>query len=138
MQVPLPVTSSKVVVHTVVERFNNFHKQQINEPHNEVTNNEPSVDEPHEIVLRSQRQKKSVISNDYVVYLQESKFDLGIDEDPISFSQAMRSVNSTKWLDVMKEQLKEVWDLVELPKDSKKVRCKWIFKTKLDSNGNVE
>ena len=73
-----------------------------------------------------------------MVYLQESKFDLGIDEDPISFSQAMRSVNSTKWLDVMKEQLKEVWDLVELPKDSKKVRCKWIFKTKLDSNGNVE
>ena len=57
MQVPLPITSSKVVVHTVVEWFNNFHKQQINEPHNEVTNNEPSVDEPHEIVLRSQRQK---------------------------------------------------------------------------------
>ena len=73
-----------------------------------------------------------------MVYLQESKFDLGIDEDPVSFSQAMRSVNSTKWLDVMKEQLKEVWDLVELPKDSKKVMCKWVFKTKLDSNGNVE
>lgn len=26
-----------------------------------------------------------------------------------------------------------VWDLVELPKDSKRVGCKWVFKTKRDS-----
>ncbi|KAA0067411.1 Retrovirus-related Pol polyprotein from transposon TNT 1-94 [Cucumis melo var. makuwa] len=32
----------------------------------------------------------------------------------------------------------EVWDLVELPKESKKVGCKWVFKTKRDSNGNIE
>ena len=31
-----------------------------------------------------------------------------------------------------------VWDLVELPKGSKPIGCKWIFKTKRDSNGNVE
>ncbi|KAL0533145.1 hypothetical protein IC582_030360 [Cucumis melo] len=43
----------------------------------------------------------------------------------------------------MKEELKsmndnEVWDLVELPKESKRVGCKWVFKTKRDSNGNIE
>ncbi|KAL0559465.1 hypothetical protein IC582_004076 [Cucumis melo] len=32
----------------------------------------------------------------------------------------------------------EVWDLVELPKESKRVGCKWVFKTKRDSNGNIE
>ena len=37
----------------------------------------------------SQRQRKSAISDDYVVYLQESEFDLGINEDPVSFSQAI-------------------------------------------------
>ncbi|KAA0067113.1 retrotransposon protein, putative, Ty1-copia subclass [Cucumis melo var. makuwa] len=32
----------------------------------------------------------------------------------------------------------EVWDLVELPKESKRVGCKWVFKTKRDSNDNIE
>ena len=32
----------------------------------------------------------------------------------------------------------EVWDLIELPKGIKTISCKWIFKTKYDSNGNVE
>ena len=32
----------------------------------------------------------------------------------------------------------EVWDLVELPEDCKRVRCKWVFKTNHDSNGNIE
>ena len=32
----------------------------------------------------------------------------------------------------------EVWDLVELPKDCKRVGCKWVFKTKHDSNGNIK
>ena len=43
----------------------------------------------------------------------------------------------------MKEELKSmaennVWDLVELPEGSKRVGCKWVFKTKRDSNGNIE
>ena len=32
----------------------------------------------------------------------------------------------------------DVWDLVELPNGAKPVGCKWVFKTKLDPNGNVE
>ena len=55
-----------------------------------------------------------------MVYLQELKFDLGIDNDPVSFSHAIESDSSIKWLDTMEEELKsmdhnEVWDLVELP-----------------------
>ena len=43
----------------------------------------------------------------------------------------------------MKEELKsmddnQVWDLVELPESSKQVGCKWVFKTKRDSKGNIE
>ncbi|KAA0056423.1 Retrovirus-related Pol polyprotein from transposon TNT 1-94 [Cucumis melo var. makuwa] len=75
--------------------------------------------------------------------LDTSEFDLSIDNDPVSFSQAIKGDNSTKWLDAMKEELKsmndnEVWDLVELPKESKRVGCKWVFMTKHDSNGNIE
>ena len=43
----------------------------------------------------------------------------------------------------MEEKLKSivennVWDLVELLEGSKQVGCKWVFKTKRDSNGNIE
>ena len=43
----------------------------------------------------------------------------------------------------MKEELKSmaknnVWNFVELPEGSKWVGCKWVFKTKRDSNGNIE
>ena len=43
----------------------------------------------------------------------------------------------------MEEELKsmkdnEVWDFVKLPKGIKTIGCKWIFKTKYDSKGNVE
>ena len=32
----------------------------------------------------------------------------------------------------------EVWDLVDLPSDVKIIRCKWVFKTKKGSLGNIE
>ena len=43
----------------------------------------------------------------------------------------------------IKDELKsmkdnDVWDLVELPKEKKLIGCKWAFKTKKDSKGNVE
>ncbi|WVZ17437.1 hypothetical protein V8G54_010419 [Vigna mungo] len=51
--------------------------------------------------------------------------------------------NEQNWLNAMKEELKsmddnKVWDLVELPDGSKRVGCKWVFKTKHDSKGNIE
>ena len=78
-----------------------------------------------------------------MVYLQESENDLSIDNDPISFSEAINGDNSNKWLDAMKDELKsmahnDVWDLVELPEGCKRVGCKWVFKTKRDSQGNIE
>ncbi|PKI65260.1 hypothetical protein CRG98_014409 [Punica granatum] len=32
----------------------------------------------------------------------------------------------------------DVWDLVRLLKDCKRVGCKWVFKTKRDSRGNIK
>ena len=31
-----------------------------------------------------------------------------------------------------------VWNLVELPNGAKSIGCKWVFKTKKDSLGNIE
>eukprot|EP00253_Pinus_taeda_P003579 PITA_03579 len=45
--------------------------------------------------------------------------------------------------DAMKEEMNsiksnEVWDLVEFPNGEKAIGCKWVFKTKKDSLGNIE
>ncbi|WJZ95165.1 hypothetical protein VitviT2T_013955 [Vitis vinifera] len=47
-----------------------------------------------------------------------------------------------EWIEAMKEEMKSmkdngVWDLVELPEGVKPIGCKWIFKTKQDSKGNI-
>ncbi|RDX91631.1 hypothetical protein CR513_26368, partial [Mucuna pruriens] len=84
------------------------------------------------------------IPDDYIVFLQEHEDDIDLTEDdPINFCQAMQSSNSKKWLDAMKDELKsmqdnDIWDLVELFEGVKPIGCKWIFKTKKDSKGNIK
>ena len=85
---------------------------------------------------------RSTISDDYIVYLQEHEFDIGLEDDPISVSQVKQSSNFEKWMESMKDEMKSmknngVWDLVELPEGVKPIGCKWIFKTKRDSKGNI-
>ena len=87
--------------------------------------------------------RRSAIPDDYIVYALEHESDLSMDNDPVSFKEAMESNNSEKWYNAMKEELKSmtdnnVWEMTELPKGSKRVGCKWVFKTKRDSMGNVE
>lgn len=47
------------------------------------------------------------------------------------------------WIDAMHDEIKsmatnDVWGQVELPRNCKKNRYKWIFKTKKDSEGKIE
>ena len=81
--------------------------------------------------------------SDYVVYLQKSDYNIGAENDPKTFSQAISCKESNLWYDVMKDEInsvvsKEVWNLVELPDREKSIGCKWVFKTKKDSLGNIE
>ena len=55
----------------------------------------------------------------------------------------MSCKESDLWYNSMKDELdsmkrNEVWDHVELPKGAKTIVCKWVFKTKKDSLGNIE
>ena len=100
---------------------------------------------PQEVSLRRYiRERRSVIPDDYIVFLQEHEVDVNlVEDDPINLQQVLQSSKSHKWIDAMKDEMKsmednDVWDLIELPKGSKPIGCKWIFKTKRDSNGNVE
>ncbi|GJU31326.1 hypothetical protein Tco_1174915 [Tanacetum coccineum] len=71
------------------------------------------------------RVRKPVVPDEYIVYLQETDFDIGIDNDPVSFSQAIKGDKSEMWIDAMKEELKsmaqnKVKDLINLPEGSKR------------------
>ena len=79
---------------------------------------------------RSTREKRSAISDDYIVFLQEHQVNIDImDDDPINIHQAINSSNSQKWIDSMNDEFKsmkdnDVWDLVPLPEGMKPIGCK--------------
>jgi hypothetical protein len=96
---------------------------------------QPNVEQVPEAPRRSQRIRRSSITDDYEVYETE-KFQTG--DDPTSFEEALRSNHSSKWLMAMEDEMKsmstnKVWDLEIIPKGAKTVGCKWIYKTKYDS-----
>ena len=106
--------------------------------HEELTQ-QPQEPQVQVSLRRSTREMRSTISNDYVVYLHEHEFDMGLEDDPISVSQVKQSSDSEKWIEAMKDEMKSmkdngVWDLVELPEGVKPIGCKWIFR---DSKGNI-
>ena len=77
------------------------------------------------------------------MYLQELDYNIGAENDLKMFSQAMSSKESNSWYSAMKEEMNsmksnQVWDLIEFPNGVKAVGCKWVFKTKKDSLGNVD
>jgi hypothetical protein len=89
---------------------------------------------------RSQRVRRLAIPDDYEVYNTK---EFQMEGDPTSFEEAMRSDNSSKWFEAMEDEIKsistnKVWDLEPIPKGAKTVDCKWIYKTKHDSQGNIE
>jgi hypothetical protein len=74
-----------------------------------ITNHEEEQQEPlvHDVPhnkppRRCQRARRSAISDDYEVYVSE---EIQIEGDPTSFEEAMRSAYSSKWLDVMEDEM---------------------------------
>ena len=94
VQVPLPITSKEIVVPIIVESFDNV-EQQINDQSlsNEIITNEPIMEEPQQSTLRkSQRERRPAIYDDYVVYLQESDYDIRTSNDPVHFHKPLAVV----------------------------------------------
>jgi len=60
--------------------------------------------------------------------------------DPTSFEEA---VKDAKWRKAMDEEMatiarNDTWELTELPKGDKTIGVKWIYKKKMNKEGEVE
>jgi hypothetical protein len=63
--------------------------------------------------------------------------------DPTSYEEAMRSPHSSKWREAMEDEMRsmsanQVWKLEEILKGAKTVGCRWVYKIKHDSKGNID
>ena len=68
---------------------------------------------------------------------------MGVKNDLETFSQAMSYKEFDLWYTAMKEEMNsmnnnDVWDLIKLPNEVMAIGCKWVYKTKKDSLGNIE
>jgi len=66
------------------------------------------MEQPQQVPLwPSIRERKNAIPNDYIVFLQEHNGYNGMmEDDPINFYQAMKNINSKKWIEAMNEEYK--------------------------------
>ena len=66
-----------------------------------------------------------------------------MDDDPVSYDEAIQSRDSVKWQDAMNSEIEsmhinKVWTLENVPKGSVPIGCKWIFKKKIGADGKIE
>ncbi|KAL6321889.1 hypothetical protein AAG906_035595 [Vitis piasezkii] len=83
----------------------------------------------------STKARKTTLPGDYVVYLQESDYNIRAKNDPEMFSQVISCKESKLWYDAMKDEMNymtsnEVWNFVKLPDGAEAIGCKWVFKKK--------
>ena len=76
-------------------------------------------------------------------WIEESETYLSTSDDPCSLSQVLVSPERKEWETAMKEEMESLlkhstWTLEPLPPGQRAVKCKWLFKKKLDSLGNVQ
>ena len=132
------------VVSSLVATMNEYEEPILQDPLEPVVTHEEGQQQPHieqassnEAPRRSQRVRRSVIPEDYEVYECE---EFQMEGDPTSFEEAMRSDQSSKWLEAMEDAMKSmkingVWDLEIIPKGAKTVGCNGSTKQNLTLKG---
>lgn len=61
-----------------------------------------------------------------------------VDGDPATHQEALSREDASLWKQAMCAEYEALMTLTELPPGRKPIKCKWVFKTKRDANGNVD
>ena len=106
------------------------------------SSNEPTNNQPHREPRRSGRTSRKP---DFYVGGQVNQLEIteNEEEDPPTYEEAMRSVDSLLWKQAMNAEMdsmytNSVWELVDLSDGIKPIGCKCIYKKKRNAEGKVE
>ncbi|GKC24668.1 retrotransposon protein, putative, ty1-copia subclass, partial [Tanacetum coccineum] len=108
--------------------------------HNE---DDQETDEPQSDIIpvrRSTRTRHAL--NRMCLYVDAEEHELGDPNEPANYKAALLDLEYDKWLATINVEMQsikdnQVWDLFDLPPNSKTVGSKWLFKKKTDMDGNV-
>lgn len=102
------------------------------------------VDEPR----RSQRERRPLIRFGFDEFADAARVDhvvLNVCQvkEPTTIEEALASEHSKQWKEAADSEFEslmdnETWELVNLPKGREAIGCKWVFKLKYTSDGEVE
>ncbi|CAF4946395.1 unnamed protein product [Pieris macdunnoughi] len=75
-------------------------------------------------------------------FLCQNEIEKSIESDPETLEQALQCENSQKWISAMDDEYNSLlenntWTLSKLPYGRVAIPCRWVFKTKIDGDGNV-
>ncbi|KAL2248476.1 UNVERIFIED_CONTAM: Retrovirus-related Pol polyprotein from transposon TNT 1-94 [Sesamum indicum] len=98
-----------------------------------------SSNQTHEESDEPRRSKRARVvkdfGSDFVTY--------NIEDDPITFKDAMASLEAKQWKQAVKSEMDSIvsngtWVLVDVPPGCTTIGCKWIFKRKLKPDGTID
>ena len=119
---------------------------------------EPSAPEQSSGPRRSTRVRiekhldKDFISSQSLLFLVEGNqnnemvneipYMFSLETDPKSFNEAMASRDAAFWKEAVNDEMDSIlgnntWVLTDLPKGSKSIGCKWVFRRKYNTNGTI-
>ena len=128
--ISLPTLQNDLVP-TAVERvdYEEHDAEPLNHIPNLVDDPQGQKDEVELSLKRFTRQKRSAISNNYVVFIGKGDYDISHVVVPMTFHNAVSSPQADMWLDSMKDEMgpmaqNEIYELVELFEGFRLIGCK--------------
>jgi len=98
--------------------------------------NESDNEEQTSQLRRSTRVPVSKSYKDYYLYSTQSDFS-----DPTTVKEALSSPDAIKWKEATNKEFESLrentWNFGKLPSDRKAIQTKWVFRRKVDSDGNI-
>jgi hypothetical protein len=79
----------------------------------------------------------------FTLLIREQHDILLLDNDkPMTYTEEMMGPDSEKWLGAMESEIEsmhdnQVWNLIDPIDCVRPIDCKWVFKKKMDNDGNV-
>lgn len=89
----------------------------------------------------SLRPRENIRKPDRLNYCAEALYCFN--EEPLCYKEAVSHVDSDKWKKAMDNEIQSLknnytWILCQLPNGRKPINCKWVYKVKRTSDGNIQ